>query len=101
MPAVLAPRERWTALEGPPVYMVNIKETRKMENVMRVDGQSTLALCGCGKLHYTYGPLTLHFERDEFLRFASSVGRLGVLVRQAAKGLTLLPGHIPDSTLCQ
>lgn len=72
-----------------------------MENVMRVDGQSTLALCGCGKLHYTYGPLTLHFEKDEFLRFASSVGRLGVLVRQAAKGLTLLPGRVSGTSVCQ
>lgn len=32
--------------------------------------QATLDVCGCGRLHLTYGALTLHFEREEFMRFA-------------------------------
>ena len=32
--------------------------------------QATLDVCGCGRLHLTYGALTLHFERDEFVQFA-------------------------------
>jgi hypothetical protein len=40
------------------------------------DGQTTLDVCGCGRLHLTYGPITLNFEREEFVRFARDVGRL-------------------------
>ena len=40
------------------------------------DGQTTLDVCGCGRLHLTYGPVTLNFKRDEFVRFARDVGRL-------------------------
>ena len=35
---------------------------------MQRDGQTKLALCGCGKLHFTYGSVTVHFEREDFLR---------------------------------
>jgi hypothetical protein len=40
------------------------------------EGQPTLDICGCGRLHLTYGPITLNFQREEFLRFARDVGRL-------------------------
>lgn len=40
------------------------------------EGQTTLDVCGCGRLHLTYGPVTLNFQRDEFVRFARDVGRL-------------------------
>jgi hypothetical protein len=40
------------------------------------DGQATLDVCGCGRLHLTYGPVTLNFKRDEFVRFARDVSRL-------------------------
>ena len=40
------------------------------------DSQTTLDVCGCGRLHLTYGPVTLNFKRDEFVRFARDVGRL-------------------------
>lgn len=40
------------------------------------DGQTTLDVCGCGRLHLTHGPVTLNFQREEFLRFARDVGRL-------------------------
>ncbi len=40
------------------------------------DGQTALAVCGCGRLHLTYGPVTLNFQRDEFVKFARDVDRL-------------------------
>lgn len=71
-----------------------------MENVLRGDLQSKVSFCGCGKLHFSYGPLTLHFDRVEFLAFADSVGRLGALVRQAAKDSSVVPGHVSNATVC-
>lgn len=40
------------------------------------DGQTALTVCGCGRLHLTYGPVTLNFQRDEFVKFARDVDRL-------------------------
>ena len=34
-----------------------------MENVLRGELQSKVAFCGCGKLHFTYGPLTSAFRQ--------------------------------------
>lgn len=67
---------------------------------MQHDGQTKLALCGCGKLHFTYGSVTVHFEREDFLQFAESVGRLSAMVRQASKVSTLLPGPASDIRIC-
>lgn len=56
-----------------------------MDKTMRTDGPMKLVLCGCGRLHITCGPVTLHFDREEFLAFADSVGRLAAIVtRQPA-----------------
>lgn len=71
-----------------------------MDNVLRGDLQAKMALCGCGRLHFTYGPLTLHFDRGEFLAFADSVCRLGAVVRQAAKDSSAVPSHITNATIC-
>ena len=35
-----------------------------------------LQVCECGKLHLTYGSLTLHFEQFEFQEFAASINSL-------------------------
>ncbi len=49
---------------------------------MKMDGNpernplTKLQVCECGKLHLTYGPLTLHFEKVEFLRFVVSINSL-------------------------
>jgi hypothetical protein len=43
---------------------------------MNQDSQTTLDVCGCGRLHLTFGTVTLNFQRDEFVRFARDVGRL-------------------------
>ena len=71
-----------------------------MENVLSSEMQSKVAFCGCGKLHFTYGPLTLHFDRVEFLAFADSVGRLGALVRQAAKDSSTVSRHVTNAAGC-
>ena len=71
-----------------------------MENVLRGELQSKVAFCGCGKLHFTYGPMTLHFDRSEFLAFADSVCRLGALVRQSVKDSPVVPSHVPNATIC-
>jgi len=35
-----------------------------------------LHVCDCRQLHLTYGSLTLHFDQEEFLRFATTVTTL-------------------------
>ena len=37
---------------------------------------TALSLCTCGKLHFRYGSITLHFETNEFTSFASAVAHL-------------------------
>ncbi|GKS56760.1 hypothetical protein YTPLAS18_02870 [Nitrospira sp.] len=60
-------------------------ETRKEEEVLMKSAfngkeQPKVAICACGTLHFSYGPMTLQFDRSEFISFAESVRRLGVLV---------------------
>jgi hypothetical protein len=55
-----------------------------MENFIRRPRQTSLNACGCGQLHFTYGPITLHFEREEFLTFAEVVGRLAAQIPLAS-----------------
>ncbi|MGQ0810262.1 MAG: hypothetical protein ACT4OO_03440 [Nitrospiraceae bacterium] len=47
-----------------------------MSHVIRSDGRSALTICACGKLHFTYGPITLHFEPEEFVSFAGDIAHL-------------------------
>jgi hypothetical protein len=63
-------------------------------------GHGKLALCGCGKLHFTYGQVTLHFGLEEFLLFTESVGRLGAVVRDTAQRSTLPLPTAPDASIC-
>lgn len=58
-----------------------------MEKTLRTDGPMKLVLCGCGRLHVSCGPVTLHFTREEFLVFADTVGRLAAMVSQHPAGL--------------
>jgi len=51
-----------------------------MDNVIHGHEQAALNLCGCNRLHFTYGPITLHFDRDEFLKFAKTVSLLAAQV---------------------
>lgn len=57
-----------------------------MHKVLQSNGQTALNICGCGRLHFSYGPLTLHFERDEFLTFAGEVVKLVAQLRQIEDG---------------
>lgn len=71
-----------------------------MEHVLHGEGQSKVVLCDCRKLHFTYGSITLHFDRDEFLVFGESGGRLSAMVRQATAGSSFTPGRIPNPNVC-
>lgn len=53
---------------------------------MHGHGQSKLAVCGCGRLHVTYGSITLHFDREEFQVFAESIGRLASMLKRSSLG---------------
>lgn len=59
------------------------------------EGQAVMHVCGCGRLHFNYGPITLHFEREEFVAFAEQVGRLAVQVQRMmdGRGPVLLPSR--------
>lgn len=35
-----------------------------------------LEMCGCGRIHLTYGAVTVAFKQAEFVRFARNVARL-------------------------
>lgn len=67
-----------------------------MDKVLRTDGPMKLVLCGCGRLHVTCGPVTLHFDRDEFLVFADSVSRLAAIVKQSPATLAPLARRGPS-----
>jgi hypothetical protein len=57
-----------------------------MHTVLERNGQTALSICDCGQLHFHHGPMTLHFERDAFLRFADDVARLAAQFRQIEDG---------------
>ena len=61
-----------------------------MENVIHGSGQAALNVCGCDRLHFTYGPITLHFDREEFVAFADAVARLASQLGQADDSRSLL-----------
>lgn len=51
-----------------------------MGHVVHGNRRVKLNVCTCGKLHFTYGPITLHFDRDEFQVFAEVVGKLAAQI---------------------
>jgi hypothetical protein len=71
-----------------------------MEDFMKGQGQGKLALCECGKLHFTYGSVTLHFEREEFFLFAEAVGRLSAMLKQTPHGSPLSVRPANDVRIC-
>ena len=70
------------------------------EDFMKDQGQGRLTLCECGKLHFTYGPVTVHFEREEFFLFAEAVGRLSAMMKQAPHGSPLNGRAATDVRIC-
>ncbi|MBI4001573.1 MAG: hypothetical protein HY348_07300 [Nitrospira defluvii] len=71
-----------------------------MENVIHGKGQAALNVCGCDRLHFTYGPITLHFGRDEFIAFADAVTRLASQLRQADDSLSVTPSSAYSDPMC-
>lgn len=71
-----------------------------MKSAVRGQGPLQVVFCRCGKLHVTYRALTLHFEREEFLLCAESVGRSGAMVKPALLGSALAPGLSSGAKVC-
>lgn len=71
-----------------------------MKTVVGDEAQLKLAICGCGKLHFSYGALTLHFSRQSFVLFAESVAQLGAMVKQTVQGSALPPDVGPKENIC-
>ena len=71
-----------------------------MNNVLHSQGTTALNVCGCGKLHFTYGPITLHFEPQEFVAFAGSIAALLTQFRQIPEGRHPAPLTNHTDTLC-
>lgn len=46
--------------------------------------QLKLNLCDCSRIHLTYGSITLHFEKEEFLAFAMQLTRMAAHVSNTA-----------------
>jgi hypothetical protein len=53
-----------------------------MEKAMGTEVALKLVWCTCGRLHVTYGGITLRFYREEFLSFAEGVRRLAEFVKR-------------------
>jgi hypothetical protein len=71
-----------------------------MEHVIHGRGQAALNVCGCGRLHFTYGPITLHMDRDEFVAFADTVTRLASQLGQPNESPGVTPSPNYSDTLC-
>ncbi len=53
-----------------------------MHSLKQRDGRTALNMCTCGKLHFSYGSITIHFGPDEFASFAGAVAHLYAQYRQ-------------------
>lgn len=53
--------------------------------------QLKLNVCDCSRIHLTYGSITLHFEKEEFLAYAMQMGRMAAHVSNSA-GFRRAPG---------
>lgn len=71
-----------------------------MQQTFEAGAQTALQVCGCGRYHFTYGPLTLHFEPREFLLFAADVSQLVQRVREAAMVTPAMPHRTDPQRVC-
>lgn len=60
-----------------------------MDNQGNHSGAMKLMLCGCGDITLMAGPVSVHFQREEFFAFADGVGRLSTLLKQSPALLTM------------
>jgi hypothetical protein len=65
-----------------------------MHSLKQHDSRTALSMCTCGKLHFSYGLITLHFEHDEFTSFASAVAHLFEQYKQVRSARQ--PSSIPS-----
>jgi hypothetical protein len=72
-----------------------------MERVLRGKQRPKAVLCQCGQLHFTYGSVTLHFDREEFIHFTEAVGRLGLLIKQARHTVSAIAKPVTNTDLCR
>jgi hypothetical protein len=71
-----------------------------MQKGLRSDGRATLNVCGCGRLHLTYGPITIHFKPDDFLAFGEAVTQLVEQFRLAQSDRLVPPTPTGHETVC-
>lgn len=71
-----------------------------MRKSIRTSEQSILAICDCGRLHLTYGPVTLHFHQEEFLAFTNELSRLAGFVRMIVDCQTPTPIPGQQRSVC-
>ncbi len=64
-----------------------------MDRIIHGDGQAILKVCGCGRVHFTYGPITLHFDREGFFTFAEAANHAAAHLRHTdyQRGPVALP----------
>ena len=70
-----------------------------MQKGLKSTGRATLNVCGCGRLHIPYGPITLHFEPEEFLAFGEAVTQLVDQFRRIQRD-QLVPSPTGHETVC-
>jgi len=71
-----------------------------MQSLKQSDRSVTLNVCTCGKIQFGYGPITLHFEPDDFAGFASAVGRLFARYQQLQTAHSTGAAPLLHSDLC-
>lgn len=71
-----------------------------MNKTLTGENPIKLVLCECGKLHVTYGAITLHLTRDEFLVFAESVRRVAAIMAQPSLGQASVITQSNPSQVC-
>lgn len=71
-----------------------------MQQVIRSNGRTALNVCACGKLHFTYGPITLHFEPKEFFAFASNIAHLIAEFRLIQDDPQSIPASTNNDVVC-
>lgn len=62
--------------------------------------KTTLTACACGQVHFTYGPITVRFDPDQFLAFAASVAMLSSQFRQSVGSLHPVETSSTHGDLC-
>ena len=71
-----------------------------MDKMLGMERSMKLALCDCGGLRLSSGPMTIHFTREEFQMFAESVGRLATIVAQPTLDQALKTTRSNVSEVC-